>query len=73
MHRDASKEMEGVPPQEVLVCGDDAHDRGLFECCGFPVSIAHAIPEARARAAVIAAATDDDRVTRALEPCVLTG
>lgn len=55
------------------MCGDDAHDRGLFECCGFPVAMAHAIPEARARAAVIAAATDDDRVTRALEPCVLTG
>ena len=47
---DAVRESYGLTPEQVAVVGDDLPDLAMMNRCGFPIAVADAAPEIRARA-----------------------
>ncbi|APH06240.1 HAD hydrolase family protein [Bacillus weihaiensis] len=60
-------ELLTIPPNKIIVFGDDFNDIGMFHLCGYPVAMGNAIEELKCIAREVTDTNDNDGVAKTIE------
>ncbi|MBQ8610364.1 MAG: Cof-type HAD-IIB family hydrolase [Oscillospiraceae bacterium] len=61
----------GIPPQQIMACGDQLNDLSMLRAVGFPVAMGNAVPQIKEIAAHVTLTNEQDGVAAAVERFVL--